>query len=199
MEDESYPRNVTLRDGRQVLVRPMYPEDLPRMISFFADLPDEDRQFLRNDVRRPEVVERFVRESPQNHLLALVAEAEGKIVGSATLQRERYGWMTHIGELRLVFARSHQHQGLGTTFVKLLTRAALSSHIEKIVAHIMDGQFPAQKGLEGLGFRLEARLKGFALDARGKKRDLLLYTNDVSHIWERMEALVADFSPTYGG
>jgi len=30
------------------------------------------------------------------------------------------------------------------------------------------------------------------------KRDLVVLTNDVSHLWEAMESLVADFSPRVG-
>jgi len=177
-------------------VRPMVPADAPTMVQFFRDLPPEDRLFLRNDVTRPDVVERFVRN--EEHVLALVAEQHGRIVASATLQRERYGWMTHVGELRLVLARTVQHHGLGTALVRILVKAAVSAGIDKIIALVMDGQVAAEKGIEHLGFRREAVLKGQVRDVSGKRRDLLMYSNDVEHIWDTMELLVAD-APHLGG
>ena len=33
----------------------------------------------------------------------------------------------------------------------------------------------------------------------GVKRDLVILANDVSHIWETMEAMVSDYSPSSGG
>jgi RimJ/RimL family protein N-acetyltransferase len=196
MDGEGWPRTIVLRAGEEVRVRPMVPADAPTMVQFFRDLPPEDRLFLRNDVTRPDVVERFVRN--EEHVLALVAEQHGRIVASATLQRERYGWMTHVGELRLVLARTVQHHGLGTALVRILVKAAVSAGIDKIIALVMDGQVAAEKGIEHLGFRREAVLKGQVRDVSGKRRDLLMYSNDVEHIWDTMELLVAD-APHLGG
>jgi tRNA threonylcarbamoyladenosine modification (KEOPS) complex Pcc1 subunit len=32
-------------------------------------------------------------------------------------------------------------------------------------------------------------------DIRGKRLDLLIYANDVSHIWSAMESMLGDFRP----
>jgi RimJ/RimL family protein N-acetyltransferase len=56
----------------------------------------------------------------------------------------------------------------------------------------------ARKTFERLGFRKEAELARQVADIRGAKRNLLVYANDVSHIWTAMEALVEDFRPHQG-
>lgn len=194
---EHFPQTETLPDGRAVLVREMTISDEPRMVEFFQGLPLEDRQFLRNDVTKPEVVHRFVRET-EDLVLALVAEVDGKVIASATIERGLYGWTRHVGEVRLVVARAWQRHGLAKVLLRHLVRAAPGAGLEVIKGYVAGGKVGAQRALEALGFKLEATLRRHVKDVAGRRRDLLILTNDVSHIWERMEALNADFSPTHG-
>jgi RimJ/RimL family protein N-acetyltransferase len=189
------PGDVTLKDGRSVHIRQMTPDDGPALLEFFRSLPVVDRLFLRHDVTKPEVVERFARNADRDQVFAIVAEDGKRIVASAELQRERYVWMTHIGEVRFVVAHDFQCCGLGVTLCRILVKAAMSHGIDKIEAHVMEGQTGAERAMERLGFVREAVLKGHVKDVRGKRRDLLIFTNDVAHIWEAMDSLVADFSP----
>jgi len=198
MDANRFPAQIDLRDGSTVTVRPMERTDSPAMLAFFKALPDEDRLFLRNDVTRPDVVDRFVNDLDHELVLGLVVEADGHIIASATLQRERYGWMTHIGEMRLVIAHSFQRKGLGIALVRMLVTAAASTGLDLIVARLMDGQIGAMHAIEQLGFRHEAVLRNHVRDISGRRRDLHIYTNDVSLIWESMERLNSDFSPCIG-
>jgi len=197
MEYENFPQTEPLRDGRSVIVREMTISDEARMVEFFQGLPLEDRLFLRNDVSQPEVVHHFVRDT-EDQVLNLVAEVDGKIIASATLERGLYGWTRHVGEVRLVVARPWQRCGLAKVLLRHLVRAAPTAGIEIIKGQVAGGKVGAQKALEAMGFRKEATLRRHVKDVAGRKRDLLILTNDVSHIWEKMEALNADFSPTQG-
>ncbi len=196
---EGYPKRIPLHDGSEVIVRPMKRSDEVRMLEFFSGLPLEDRQFLRHDVTQPENVHRFVTDVHRDTVLALVGERDGRIVASATLQRHHYGWMTHVGEIRVVIARNLQRHGFGVGLVKLLVKAAIQAGVEKIVAEVPSNRTAARKAFERLGFQREAILKRHVKDLCGRKRDLVIYANDVSHIWERMESMVLDFNPTLGG
>lgn len=197
LEHENFPQTELLPDGRSVVVREMTISDEPRMVEFFQSLPLEDRNFLRNDVSKPDVVHRFVRET-EDLVLALVAEANGRIIASATIERGLYGWTRHIGEVRLVVGRPWQRHGLAKVLLRHLVRAAPGAGLELIKGYVAGGKVGAQKALEALGFKKEATLRRHVKDVAGRRRDLLIYTNDVSHIWEKMEALNADFSPTLG-
>jgi RimJ/RimL family protein N-acetyltransferase len=194
-EAPTVPGDVTLRDGRTVHVREMTTDDGPALIEFFRSLPLVDRLFLRHDVTRPDVVERFVRNADRDQVFSIVAQDGKRIVASAELQRERYVWMTHIGEVRFVVAHDFQCCGLGVLLCRVLVKAAMGHGIDKLEAHVMEGQTSAERAMQRLGFVREAILKGHVKDVRGKRRDLHIYTNDVAHIWESMDALVADFSP----
>jgi hypothetical protein len=52
-----FPKSVQLQDGTVVTLRPMVREDRDGLLDFFRRLSPEDRQFLKDDVARPEIVE----------------------------------------------------------------------------------------------------------------------------------------------
>ncbi len=192
----AYPIEVPLRDGTQVTIRPMELKDGPGVLEFYRALPEEDRLFLRDDVTRPEWLDRFVRQIDYNRMVPLVAEQGPKVVGNAALYRSLHGWSVHVGEIRVVVARSFQGKGLGTLLAHELARIAVDAGLEKLVASVVDNQAGAKRAFEKIGFRPEAVLKGHVKDIHGTKRDLVILANDVSHIWESMESLLQDFSPS---
>ena len=178
-----YPAKLALRDGSTVTLRPMEAKDGLGVLDFFRALPEEDRLFLRDNVTNAEWLDRFVRQIDFNAMVPLLAEHEGKVVGNATLQRSLHGWSTHVGELRVAVARAFQHKGLGSLLARELVRIAVDAGLEKMVVSVMDNQIGAKRAFEKLGFRPEAVLKGHVKDTHGAKRDLVIMSNDVSHIW----------------
>jgi RimJ/RimL family protein N-acetyltransferase len=199
MSLEGFPETVTLRDGAQVLLRPMQPDDGPALLAFFRGLPEEDRLFLRENVTREDVVDRFVRHLDYDAVLPLIAEYQGRIVGDGTLHRNRHGWTSHVGEIRVVVEPEFQRRGLGTAIARLLVKRATAFGLDKLVAEVVENQIGAQRAFGKLGFYPEAVLKSHVKDIHGTKRNLVILANDVSHIWETMEALVADYSPSIEG
>jgi len=199
MKLEGYPKYVSMKDGAQVIIRPMTPADEAGLKDFFNQLPEKDRMFLREDVTRPEVVESFVRNLDFDRVLPILAEYEGSIVGDATLHRSQHGWAKHVGQIRVVASKAFQHRGLGTALARCLVRHSVSVGLDKLVAEVVDNQVAAKKAFEKLGFKEEAVLSGHVHDIHGTRRNLVIMSNDVSHIWDTMEAMVADFSPTIGG
>ncbi len=196
MKPETHPVHIVLRDGTPVTIRTMEVRDGPPVLDFFRALPEEDRLFLRDDVTSPEWLERFVHQIDYETMVPLVAEHEDRVVGNAALYRIPYGWSAHVGEIRVAVARPFQRQGLGTVLARELVKVAESRGIEKMVASVVDNQVGAKRAFEKLGFRPEAVLKGHVKDIHGTKRDLVLMANDMSHIWESMESLVRDYSPS---
>lgn len=190
--------NVVLRDGSSVTLRPMTEGDAEALHRFFVALPEEDRLFLEDDVTKPAFVQQLLQEQARGEAHAVVAEAGGEVVGYGALYRPLFGWSTHVGRVRLVVARSFQRRGLGTAILKELVRKAQGLALDKLVAEVVEDQVGALRAFERLGFHREATLKDQVRDLSGKKRDLVILANDVAHIWEHMEALVADFEPSAG-
>ena len=191
-----YPKDLTLKDGTTVKVRPLEKTDGPALLAFFRDLPEEDRLFLKEDVTDASVVERFTANLDYETVLPLVAMHEGKIVGDGTIHRQRFGWKSHVGKIRVVVARPFQRRGLGRALAKQLVSHAISMGLDKLVAEVVDNQVTAKKAFERIGFKQEALLKDHVKDTHGMKRNLVLMANDVSHIWESVEDLHQEYLPT---
>ena len=189
---EGFPKKANLRDGSQVLLRPLGFEDAEGLLLLYRGLPEEDRLVLRDDVTRAEWSERFLTKVALGDVVSIVAEEEGHLVGEASLYRMRHGWTAHVGELRVSVDRAHQRKGLGFVLARELVKLARGLSLEKLVAQMVETQVAALKVFQKLGFVQEAVLKGHVKDAEGQKRDLFLLSNDASRIFEAIESLPAE-------
>src|SRR4030065_313962 len=95
-----YPREITLRDGARLTLRPMSREDVDRLWDFFRRIPPEDKMFFREDVTRKEVVERWAEHLDYDSVLPILALEGDRVVGDATLHRKKNGWKQAAGEGR---------------------------------------------------------------------------------------------------
>jgi RimJ/RimL family protein N-acetyltransferase len=191
--DATYPMRVTLKNGEVVVLRPLQPVDEAGLVTFFTGLPAESTQFLRHDVRDPEVTRRFVRERDPEGVWCILALTEsGRIVGDATLHLHRTGWRRHIGEVRVVVSPDFEHQRLATALIHELVNQASLRGLRKLEARVLDVQEGAKRAFEKLGFREEARLARHAIDLQEREHDLVFLTNTVEDLWRKMEDLIHD-------
>jgi RimJ/RimL family protein N-acetyltransferase len=192
---DALPQRLPSADGTETVVRLMTPEDTERLFAFYRDLPEEDRLYLDEDVTRREVFDRHLDFLRRGIAFAIVAEEAGRIIGHGTLERSRHGWTAHVGEIRVVVAHDRQRSGIGTTLARALVRQGIAWGLDKMIAQVMDKQVGARRAFEKLGFREEAILRKHVRDVSGVTRDLIVLSNDISHLWESMEAMAADYSP----
>jgi RimJ/RimL family protein N-acetyltransferase len=187
---EDYRKKVTLSDGTHATLRTVNKNDKAGLMKFFAGVPEEDRLFLRDNVTKEEVVDRWMRDLDYDRVLPIIAEVEGDIVADATLHMSLQGWTRHVGEIRIVVARAYQKKGLGTILARELFQYAVQKGLQKIEASVMDGQVGALKAFRALGFQEEAVLKNHLMDMNDKKHDLIVLTSDVAELWNRIEDLI---------
>ena len=187
---EQFSKTIRLRDGTTVLIRPLAKQDGPALFDFFTALPEDDRLFLKEDVTKREVIDRWIEELDFDKILPIIAEKDSAIVGDATLHLSRYGWQRHMAEIRCVVSREYQKKGLGTALMHELVSYADQKGVSKISAYMMDIQESAQRAFQRLGFRKEAELKDFVKDIQGKTHDLVVMVNDVADLWKKMEDLL---------
>jgi len=199
MERDGFPRVAKLKDGSSVEISLASAADGPSLLDFYRSLSDEDRLVLKDNVTTPGWLARFLAKLESGAATSLVARADGRICGEATLHRNLHGWSRHVGEIRLSVAADRRGKGLGYALAGGVVKLAIDMGLEKMVAQLVESQAAARKTFERLGFRQEAELARQVTDIRGAKRDLLIYSNDVSHIWSAMEALVEeDYRPHEG-
>jgi len=182
-----FPKEVTLRDNTVVTLRPMVREDRDELLAFFRRLSPEDRHFLKDDVTRAEIIEAWARDLDYDRVLPILAECEGRIAGNATLHRQPYGWMRHVGEIRVVTDAYFRRRGLASAMAREIFYLALQFGLDKMVAEMVADQVAAIKVFEKLGFQQEARLANHIMNLQGRKHDLVILTTDIPALMQKMQ------------
>ena len=184
---KEYPKEVKVRDGSTVVLRPFERKDKDALLAFFQRLPEADRLFLKDNVTDAAVVERWAAELNYDKVFPLLAWRGDTCVADATLHKNLTGWMKHVGTIRIVVAKEYQRLGLGSLVANELFLHALKSGLEKIVAEMMETQHGAIKVFEKLGFRQEATFRGHVRDQIGVRHDLLVFTKDLEDFWASIQ------------
>lgn len=190
--EREYPRKTTL-SGVTWTLRPMRRADRDALLALARSIPEHDQLFLRRDITRPEVVDRWIAELEAGELATVLAERDGAIGGYATVQPDRDTWSPHVAELRVHVAPGVRGQGLGRVLTQEAFAIALSAGLEKITARMTPDQHAALRAFEGLGFRAEGLLRDYVKDRKGETHDLLVLSHDVARFHAMLEAYgVAD-------
>lgn len=192
MLSKAYPKTVALKKGRSVVIRPLAQGDYDKLYAFFQGLPKEDLLFLRHDVSDRDLVRGWTEHIDLDRTVPIVAEEGGKIVADGTLHLTTYGWMQHVGHIRLVTAGAHRQLGLGTVIARELVAIAEDRGLEKLQAHVIEDNTGAVKMFERLGFEMVAVLKDLAKDRMGRNRSLAIMINDVANLSRAMEDWIQD-------
>ncbi len=187
---EKFTKTIILRDGTSVCIRPIEKEHGPALLSFFQALPEDDRLFLKEDVTKKEVINRWMEALNFDKVIPIIAEKDSEIIGDATLHLNKYGWMKHMAEIRCVVSKEYQQKGLGTALMRELLAHAVEKKVLQVSATMMDIQKSAQRAFRRIGFKKEAELKNFVTDINGKTHNLVIMVNDVSELWKKMEDLL---------
>lgn len=185
-----YPKTARLKDGTEIILRPMQDDDLDASHRFFLGLPEEDRAYLRYDVTDREILRLRMEPSDAEERWRIVALDDEKIIGDALLIRPQHGWMMHTGELRCIIAHEYQGKGLGRMMLAELLQEATRRGVEKLIGSITAEQVSARKITERLGFREELVRPAHQRSLDGELQDVILMTVSLREAWSRMEDLM---------
>ena len=172
---KTYREIVTLRDGANVLLRPMAAEDEKAVIELFAPISDDDLRYLRDNVRNPVVIQDWCHKLDYSKVLPLLALVKDRVVGEATLHF-RKGPRRHIGEVRIYLAKDFRQRGLGTRMLKTLIELARKQDLYILVAEIITEQPQVIKAFQNLGFVLRCTFEDFFMLPDGDLRDSVFLT-----------------------
>ena len=194
MLTEAYPKTIKLKDGTEVVLRPLARDDFDDLHLFFRDLPDGDRLFLRHDVSDPQMIRKWTEELDYDRVIPLVALDDDRIVATGSLHIMAHGWMEHVGHIRLVTARSHRQRGLGGLIARELVNLAGGRNLEKLQAHVIADNEGAVRMFETVGFKTVAVLEGMVKDQAGRERNLAIMVNSVANLTQIMEEWIHDLT-----
>jgi ribosomal protein S18 acetylase RimI-like enzyme len=181
-----------MKDGTEVTVRRLGPNDIDKLMEFYASLPEEDRRYLKFDVTDRKVVAKRLLRVESGEDIRIAAVHAGVIVASGALELSGEAWSRHQGEIRVIVARPFQQRGLGAIMIRELYFIAVQNQLTTIVARMMRPQAGAQKIFRRLGFREESMLPDFVKDLGGESQDLIVMRCEVKDLWKQLDRLFSE-------
>jgi len=156
-----YVSQWTMRDGTEVTIRPIRPEDEPLMVAFHRMLSDRTvylRYFSSMSLRRRIEHDRLLRIcfGGYDREMVLVADrvdaatGEHRIMGVGRLNKS--GARNQGAEVAVLVADQYQGQGLGTELLRRSIQVARDEKLTRLSAEILRDNFAMEKIFRRLGF-----------------------------------------------
>jgi RimJ/RimL family protein N-acetyltransferase len=144
----------TTADGRRWTLRPARPTDAHALARLFAEVRSEGRWLVTPPSAVSQPGEAFfigemIRGSGS---LALVAEADGEVVGNVLISRERNVVSDHIGTLSICVTREWRDAGVGTHLMRAAVDWARAQGLGKVALGVFPDNERAIAVYEHVGF-----------------------------------------------
>jgi acetyltransferase len=155
-----YVKHWQLKDGTDVTIRPIRPEDEPLLVKFHHTLSEESvyfRYFHLMTLNRRIAHERLTRICyiDYDREMALVIDCkdpqtgEHDVLGAGRLSKSHGA---NEAEFAMLVADQYQKQGLGTELLRQLIQIGRDEDLDAITAEILHENRPMQRVCEKLGF-----------------------------------------------
>ena len=164
---------INLNNGKRVLLRPLLEEDQKRLFTLFSEAPDEDARFLKDPVKDPVIVERWVSNLNYDKVLPLVAFCDDRLVGDCSLHKGQTS-SRHVGEIRIFLARDFRGIGLGSKMIQEMAEVARKLDLQFLKAEIILEHVKVIKAFRRLDFDLRCTLDDFFMRRDGVTHDVAL-------------------------
>jgi len=171
---EQYPREISLKDGLQTVLRPLKPSDEKAFHDFFLAVPEPERMFIKHRVTDPDVIRDWCQNIDLGRNLPLLALAANRIIGDATLHQQLGGWKRHIGRVSVLVHPQYRGRGLAKALVVEIIEIARNLGLEKLEAEFIGEQETAITMFGLLGFAPLARLPAYVRDMKAVSHDYVL-------------------------
>lgn len=180
-----YPKEVILKDGTGVTLRPLKAGDETLLYEMFNRLSEEDLWFLNHDVSNPELIRNWLKLLDINRVISIVALLEGRIIANAAMMMKRYGAKSHIGKIRISVDPAFRDRRLGTWMLLDLGNLAMALGLQMLVMRLVEGRDASIiKSVGKLGFQEQAILRNYVLDREGSPRNLTIMTKRLPTRWD---------------
>ena len=179
-EMKDLKKNGKLKDGTEVLLRPMVKFDREALGIFFNRLPPSVLQYVRNDVSNPRVLDQWCDQLNYERVFPLLAFHGEKVVANASLHRVGYGWRKHLGTIRIVVDPEFHGKGLATLMINELVDLAMEFGLEKLMVEFPLRAHGALAMFKKSGFSPRAVIEGLMKDRHGENLDIVIMVMDVA-------------------
>jgi RimJ/RimL family protein N-acetyltransferase len=175
----TYPREVRLSNGKTLNLQLLDASRRNDLLTFARALPKQDLMFLRMDITDPRNVDEWLRNVEANRTVTVMAYDGDTLAGWASLHHNEVLWTRHVGEIRTIVGADYRSIRLGARLVEEIFEIAKDMGLKKITAQMTSDQRGARATFERIGFRPEALLADYAMDAEGRTHDMLIMSYDI--------------------
>ncbi|WP_346936610.1 GNAT family N-acetyltransferase [Clostridium sp.] len=152
-------RKATVEDANEIV---MLVKQVMGEVSFFPKEPDEFDLTAEDEA-----------EYIKNTSLFLVAEIDGKIVGSTTLQKGSTKRTSHVADFGITILREYSGLKIGTLLMEEIIKWCKENQVEKIELEVFEENTPAITLYKKFGFIEEGR-KNKNIKIKGEYKNTLL-------------------------
>src|SRR3954454_15293235 len=170
---------TVLRDGSDVIIRRLLEEDRAALLAFGANLPEDDRLYLEDDLQSQEIITRLVNAHAAENWRQIVALDGERIAGYGAVRRLP-GWSSHVADIQLIISADVRREGLGTIMAQALFDVARELRVAKVIVEMVEEQSFGRAIFERLGFRVEGMLSQHVRDRYGAEHNLLVLAYHIS-------------------
>jgi len=171
---EDYPKELELKNGFRCELRPLEQEDGDRLYSFFKDIPEEERLFIKHRVEDPGVIKNWCEHIDYFSKLPLLALQGEDIIGAATLHQQQGGWKRHIGRVSVLVQPKYRGRGLARRMIQEISDIARHAGLDTVEAEFIGKQDAAIRMFSIIGFTPIVNLPNYVRDMNCNKHDYVL-------------------------
>ncbi len=183
---EHYPKEIKIKDGTELTIRPVGREDEEALAEFFFQIPEEERWFTRQKLTDPSVLHEWIETLDYGKILPIIAvhPDTGHIVANLTLLFSTSGAMRHVAHLRILVHPYYRNQKLAGLMILDAAKLATDLGIEKLVVEFVVGVEEASMAYaKRLDFHEAGRLREYVKDPQGGYRDLVIMVKNLQRDW----------------
>lgn len=174
LELQKYPKDIKIKDGSKVKLRPLKRTDEAEFHALFQTIPEKERMFIKHRVADVTVIHEWCETIDLGRNLPLLAVDENKIVGVATLHQQLGGWKRHIGRVSVLVQPAVRGRGIARGLIHEITEVARATGLEKVEAEFIGGQEAAIHMFAMLGFSELWRREDYVKDMQAIAHDYVL-------------------------
>jgi len=182
---KDYPKEVILKDGTGVTLRPLMDGDQDGLFQLFHRFPKEELWFLNHDVNNPELMDRWIRNPDGRRIVSIVALLERRVIANAVLMMKDYGAKKHIGKIRIAVDPAMREKRLGTWMLLDLINLAVAIGLKILVMRLIeDRDMDVIRGVKRLDFVERVVLEDHVLDMEENPHNLVILTKRLQTCWD---------------
>lgn len=182
---KDYPKEVILKDGTGITLRPLMDGDQDALFRMFHRFPKDELWFLNHDVNDPALMDEWIGNLNLKRVVSILALLDGRVIANAVLMMKGYGAKKHIGKIRIAVEPAMREKRLGTWMLLDLINLAVAIGLKILVMRLIeDRDIAVIQGVKKLDFIERAIFKDYVLDMEGNPHNLAVLTKRLHTRWD---------------